>query len=122
MLGQHFGGLEGAVLHRAQRDHALAFAEQRRQHAIEGDRHGTFLVGHREMHHGAGAALDAALLHQAAQPERDAVGHRLGRHVGGAAEIKDVFLESADHQPRRTRTRHKQCGGESQAAFLLGVQ
>src|SRR5579863_5437195 len=45
MLGQHFAGNENArAVHRAQRHHALAFAEQRRQHAVIFHRHGLLAV------------------------------------------------------------------------------
>ena len=57
---------------RAGRHHALAFAEQSRQHAVEIDRHGARAVGHHEAHIRARAMMHAGLFHQAADAERDA--------------------------------------------------
>src|SRR5438067_4371834 len=91
MLGQHFTGNERAVrVHGAGGDHALAFAKQRRQHAVIIGQDTALAIGDAEPHFRPRAMLKAALFHQPAQPKGNALTDLFCRHVAGTAEIHGV--------------------------------
>ena len=126
VLGQHFGGAERAVrLQRAQRHHALPFAEQIGQDAGIADRDGGGAIGDAEAHRRACALadmLDAAGLDQPAEPEGAAVMRRLGGQVGGGEEEHHVVAERRQHQ-RRGGTQAEAAGKkQNKAAVLAGHQ
>src|SRR3546814_9223932 len=106
MLGQQIGRLEGARgVEGPLRDDAGAFAEQVRRDALEVRRNGRLAVGDVEMDRDAVAgALQAALDHHAAQPDRLARLDALGLHVIGRVEISRLVLKRGRGQRSEEHT------------------
>ncbi len=122
MLGEHLAGDESAAgVDRAERDHALALAEQGRQHTMETHRHLRPAVGHREADVDAGAARDAVRHDEPADTEIHPGIDMLREDIARAVEIEHVVPEREDHQHGADRAGDQKGRSEGETAALLGV-
>ncbi len=121
VLGEHGVGAEHARrIERAFGDDALPLAEQIRQDALVGDRQRRAAVGDGEGHREIVAALQRALLHQAAEAETLAGTEMLLGDHRRRREEHDGIAQRVQHQARGDREHDERAADQCQTPLLPG--